>query len=138
MECYEDGLHIVVVAWKGKTSVRAYVAKCDRIHYLRLCGADLSKFGKIPVKVVVDEKFNVILYFHYKEVNKFAEKERSAQNDLEEKDENKKEDVSIDEGHKVPVDMDNVEKEIPVDIDNAENQAPVNMDVVVKEDAVAE
>ncbi|XP_046442937.1 tRNA (cytosine(34)-C(5))-methyltransferase-like [Daphnia pulex] len=117
MECYEDGLHIVVVAWKGKTSVRAYVAKCDRIHYLRLCGADLSKF----------------------EVNKFAEKERSAQNDLEEKEENQgQEDVSIDEGHKVPADMDNVEKEIPVDIDSAENQAPVNMDVVVKEDAVAE
>lgn len=45
MECYEQGLHIVVVAWKGKTSVRAYVAKCDRIHYLRLCGADLSKYG---------------------------------------------------------------------------------------------
>jgi tRNA (cytosine34-C5)-methyltransferase len=45
MECYEEGLHIVVVAWKGKTSVRAYVAKCDRIHYLRLCGADLSRFG---------------------------------------------------------------------------------------------
>lgn len=48
MECYEEGLHIVVVAWKGKTSVRAYVAKCDRIHYLRLCGADLSKYGKFP------------------------------------------------------------------------------------------
>ncbi|XP_046652158.1 tRNA (cytosine(34)-C(5))-methyltransferase-like [Daphnia pulicaria] len=76
MECYEDGLNIVVVAWKGKTSVRAHVAKCDRIHYLRLCGADLSKF----------------------EVNKFAEKERAAQNDLEEKDENQgQEDVSIDD-----------------------------------------
>ncbi len=46
MECYDEELHIVIVAWKGKTSVRAYVAKCDRIHYLRLCGADVSKFGK--------------------------------------------------------------------------------------------
>lgn len=64
MECYEDGLHIVVVAWKGKTSVRAYVAKCDRIHYLRLCGADLSKF----------------------EVNKFAVKDNQVANDPEEND----------------------------------------------------
>lgn len=47
MECFEQDLniHIVLVAWKGKTSVRAYVAKSDRIHYLRLCGADVSKFG---------------------------------------------------------------------------------------------
>ncbi len=82
---------------------------------------------------------NVIVYFHLKEVNKFAEKERSAQNDLDEKDENQgQEDVGTDGGHKVPVDMDNAKKEILVDMDNAENQAPVDMDVVVKEEAVAE
>lgn len=37
-------LRIELVGWKGKTSVRAYVPKNERIHYLRLCGADISKF----------------------------------------------------------------------------------------------
>ena len=45
VECKTDDLDIVLVAWKGKTSVRAYVPKSDRIHYLRLSGGDVSKFG---------------------------------------------------------------------------------------------
>ena len=32
------------VGWKGKASVRAYVPKNARIHYLRLVGGDTSKF----------------------------------------------------------------------------------------------
>lgn len=42
----EDGLKIQLVGWKGNKSVRAYVAKNDRIHYLRLLGADTSKYEK--------------------------------------------------------------------------------------------
>lgn len=37
---------IELVGWKGNKSVRAYVAKNDRIHYLRLLGADTSKYEK--------------------------------------------------------------------------------------------
>ena len=34
------------VGWKGKTSVRAYVPKNDRLHYLRLIGEDTSLYEK--------------------------------------------------------------------------------------------
>jgi len=37
-------LKVELVGWKGKASVRAYVPKNDRIHYLRLVGGDTSKF----------------------------------------------------------------------------------------------
>lgn len=37
-------LTVEVVGWKGKISVRAYVPRNDRLHYLRLIGADLSSF----------------------------------------------------------------------------------------------
>ena len=33
-----------IVGWKGKMSVRAYVPRNDRLHYLRLIGADISSF----------------------------------------------------------------------------------------------
>ncbi|XP_050718595.1 tRNA (cytosine(34)-C(5))-methyltransferase-like [Eriocheir sinensis] len=42
----DDGVKIELVGWKGNKSVRAYVAKNDRIHYLRLLGADTSKYEK--------------------------------------------------------------------------------------------
>ncbi|KAG0717125.1 tRNA (cytosine(34)-C(5))-methyltransferase [Chionoecetes opilio] len=42
----DDGMKIDLVGWKGNKSVRAYVAKNDRIHYLRLLGADTSKYEK--------------------------------------------------------------------------------------------
>merc|ERR1712218_339215 len=34
------------VGWKGKNSLRAYVPKNERIHYLRLLGCDTSKYEK--------------------------------------------------------------------------------------------
>ena len=43
---HDDGMKIKLVGWKGNKSVRAYVAKNDRIHYLRLLGADTSKYEK--------------------------------------------------------------------------------------------
>lgn len=36
-----------LVGWKGNSSLRAYIQKPDRIHYLRLCGADVSKYGTL-------------------------------------------------------------------------------------------
>jgi len=57
LENNDDALKMVLVGWKGKSSIRAYIPKSERVHYLRLCGADVSKF----------------------EVNKF-EKERQAAN----------------------------------------------------------
>ena len=40
------GMPIEFVGWKGKTSVRAYVPKNDRLHYLRLIGEDTTMFEK--------------------------------------------------------------------------------------------
>lgn len=38
--------HVEVVGWKGKNSMRAYVPKNERVHYLRLIGGDITKFDK--------------------------------------------------------------------------------------------
>jgi len=40
----DSDLQLEVVGWKGKDTVRVYVPRNDRLHYLRLIGADLSKF----------------------------------------------------------------------------------------------
>ena len=42
----DPDLNLELVGWKGKMSVRAYVPKQERIHYLRLLGGDTSKFEK--------------------------------------------------------------------------------------------
>lgn len=44
LENNDDALKMVLVGWKGKLSLRAYIPKSERVHYLRLCGADVSKF----------------------------------------------------------------------------------------------
>jgi len=38
----ETGMSIETVGWKGKDTLRAYVPKNERLHYLRLVGADTS------------------------------------------------------------------------------------------------
>ncbi len=38
-------LVLPVCAWKGKNSMRAYIAKNERIHFLRICGADVTQTG---------------------------------------------------------------------------------------------
>ncbi|XP_071447980.1 tRNA (cytosine(34)-C(5))-methyltransferase [Hetaerina americana] len=61
---YRDETHanetfsIELVGWKGKASLRAYVPKGERIHYLRLCGADVTKFelNKFKEKEQEDDK----------------------------------------------------------------------------------
>lgn len=37
--------NVELVGWKGAVSLRAYIQKDDKVHYLRLCGADVSKYG---------------------------------------------------------------------------------------------
>ena len=37
-------MKLELVGWKGAQSLRAYVPKSERIHYLRLVGADTSKY----------------------------------------------------------------------------------------------
>merc|ERR1719457_99821 len=39
-------LKVEIVGWKGQRSVRAYVPKNERVHYLRLIGGDVTKFEK--------------------------------------------------------------------------------------------
>ncbi|KAK0178689.1 hypothetical protein PV327_007557 [Microctonus hyperodae] len=39
-------LKLEMVGWRGTMSLRAYVPICDAVHYLRLLGADCSKFEK--------------------------------------------------------------------------------------------
>jgi hypothetical protein len=39
-------LNLVMVGWQGARSTRAYIPVSDCVHYLRLCGADVSKYGK--------------------------------------------------------------------------------------------
>ncbi|XP_076049244.1 tRNA (cytosine(34)-C(5))-methyltransferase Nsun2 [Oratosquilla oratoria] len=44
---YREGdISIDLVGWKGNKSVRAYVARNERMHHLRLLGADASKYEK--------------------------------------------------------------------------------------------
>jgi len=65
----DSDLVLEIVGWKGKATVRAYVPRNDRLHYLRLIGADTSKFdtnkfkdkkvrqasSQVPVAAVVDQ-----------------------------------------------------------------------------------
>eukprot|EP00090_Calanus_glacialis_P007336 TRINITY_DN15781_c0_g1_i1.p1 TRINITY_DN15781_c0_g1~~TRINITY_DN15781_c0_g1_i1.p1 ORF type:complete len:704 (-),score=298.23 TRINITY_DN15781_c0_g1_i1:55-2166(-) len=70
-----SSLTVKIVGWKGKMSVRAYVPRNDRLHYLRLIGADISSF----------------------EINKFKEKKQREQEReaAKEADANKLEDKGV-------------------------------------------
>jgi len=35
-----------IVGWKGKSTIRAYVPRNERLHYLRLIGADTTPYEK--------------------------------------------------------------------------------------------
>ena len=43
----EPCVDIVFCGWRGKTSVRSFVGKDERSHYLRLCGVELSDIRKL-------------------------------------------------------------------------------------------
>uniref|UniRef100_A0A8D8X5V2 tRNA (cytosine(34)-C(5))-methyltransferase n=1 Tax=Cacopsylla melanoneura TaxID=428564 RepID=A0A8D8X5V2_9HEMI len=68
LELQDKDLPISLVGWRGKSSVRAYVSGSDIVHYLRLLGADVSKF----------------------EVNKF-DKKKTSESELNEEDAENKE-----------------------------------------------
>ena len=46
----EDGslkdLALPFTCWKGRTTIRPFVNKYARVHYMRICGFDLTKQGK--------------------------------------------------------------------------------------------
>jgi hypothetical protein len=67
-ETREGGYNIKfsMVGWKGKNSLRAYVPKNERVHYLRLIGGDTSKYEK--------NKFlkNSIAHQNSKKIRKFG------------------------------------------------------------------
>lgn len=41
----DEPLVLSLVGWRGIKSVRAYVPTNDCVHYLRLCGEDVSRYG---------------------------------------------------------------------------------------------
>jgi len=45
-----------IVGWKGKSTVRAYVPRNERLHYLRLIGADTSPYEKNKFQEQRDEE----------------------------------------------------------------------------------
>ena len=47
----EPNVEIVFCGWRGKTSVRSFVSKDERSHYLRLCGVELSDIRKYPIYI---------------------------------------------------------------------------------------
>ncbi|XP_023219253.1 tRNA (cytosine(34)-C(5))-methyltransferase-like [Centruroides sculpturatus] len=51
----KEEFKIELCGWKGKASVRCYVTKIERIHYLRICGVDVSEFEK------KDKKFKIYI-----------------------------------------------------------------------------
>jgi len=49
-------LKLGIVGWKGKSTVRAYVPRNERLHYLRLIGADTSPYEKNKFQEQRDEE----------------------------------------------------------------------------------
>lgn len=47
----DDNLELHLVGWRGNRTLRAYIDVNDSIHMLRLLGADLSKYGKLALKL---------------------------------------------------------------------------------------
>ena len=45
-----------IVGWKGKSTVRAYVPRNERLHYLRLIGADTTPYEKNKFQEQRDEE----------------------------------------------------------------------------------
>ncbi|CAH0596909.1 unnamed protein product [Chrysodeixis includens] len=50
----ESGLQLTLVGWRGVNSLRAYTATPDTVHYLRLLGADYSKYDTNKFKKASD------------------------------------------------------------------------------------
>jgi len=50
----EDKIKVSLVGWKGASSLRCYVAKDDRVHFLRLLRADTSRYATNKFQVARD------------------------------------------------------------------------------------
>lgn len=42
----EQKMVIPICCWKGMNTLRAFLQKSERIHYLRMCGVDTTNLGK--------------------------------------------------------------------------------------------
>ncbi|XP_067130671.1 RNA cytosine-C(5)-methyltransferase NSUN2 [Centruroides vittatus] len=76
----KEEFKIELCGWKGKASVRCYVTKIERIHYLRICGVDVSEFEK------KDKKFKIYITktseFTEEEDQKNIEKAKDTDNSI--------------------------------------------------------
>ena len=56
----DEDLKLGIVGWKGKMSLRAYVPRNERLHFLRLIGADTTPFEvnkfQTPMEISVSDK----------------------------------------------------------------------------------
>ena len=56
----DEDLKLGIVGWKGKMSLRAYVPRNERLHFLRLIGADTTPFEvnkfQTPMEICVSDK----------------------------------------------------------------------------------
>ena len=53
----DDGELIVPIAgWKGKTTLRPYIAKTEKVHFLRICGCDTTALEQASQKQFDDRK----------------------------------------------------------------------------------
>lgn len=78
----ENPLKLQMVGWRGTMSLRAYVPIHDAIHYLRLLGADCSKFGMYffsrNIYQIYICRFKILFGIVISEKNKFKENRASA------------------------------------------------------------
>lgn len=49
-----NNLLLPICAWKGVTSMKAYIAKNEKIHLLRVCGANVDHIGKCIIQLSVN------------------------------------------------------------------------------------
>ena len=54
----DEDLKLGIVGWKGKMSLRAYVPRNERLHFLRLIGADTTPFevNKFQTPMEISDK----------------------------------------------------------------------------------
>ncbi|XP_063833758.1 tRNA (cytosine(34)-C(5))-methyltransferase [Ostrinia nubilalis] len=63
----ESTLQLTLVGWRGVHSLRAYTATSDTVHYLRLLGADYSKYGKHSKQCLVIYTQHFFFFIHNEE-----------------------------------------------------------------------
>lgn len=46
LEYRSEELNLDLTGWRGKCSLKVYIPSSDVVHYIRLLGGDVSKYGK--------------------------------------------------------------------------------------------